>query len=225
MRILAIDTSTQILSVALSDDNKIIGKFHASEQARHLSGLIPAVDVVLKEAGLVLEDVDVIALSIGPGSFTGLRIGVATCKAISLAIDIPLISVPTLDVIAHNFIDEKEHILCPVLDAKKNKVYACFYKCVKGNRLRRITDYLLTDIEDVLNRVKKPTVFFGDAVNLYRDKFKSIPGAILSVRDWHPNAEFVALQGYDKAIAGRFIKADKLVPMYLHSMYCQVKNK
>lgn len=231
MKILAIDTSTKYLSLAIVDNDKILTGFHEKEDMKHSSLLIPTIDKLLKKCDLKLKNIDAIALSIGPGSFTGLRIGVATCKGINLALGIPIIAVPTLDVIAYNFIDEKEQILCPLIDAKKQKVYACFYRRKPlpnrhGSKeviLDRIADYMLLDIEGLLEKIDKPTLVFGNAIKLYGARCENNPLVRISTKDWHPKAEIVAKLGLAKGSRRQFTNPDKLAPMYLHSKYCQVK--
>ncbi|MEE9499791.1 MAG: tRNA (adenosine(37)-N6)-threonylcarbamoyltransferase complex dimerization subunit type 1 TsaB [Candidatus Omnitrophota bacterium] len=249
MKILAIDTSTKYLSLAIVDNDKILAGFHEKEDMKHSSLLIPTIDKLLKKCDLKLsrhcyrvagsrqtkisagKNIDAIALSIGPGSFTGLRIGVATCKGINLALGIPIIAVPTLDVIAYNFIDEKEQILCPLIDAKKQKVYACFYRRKPlpnrhGSKeviLDRIADYMLLDIEGLLEKIDKPTLIFGNAIKLYGARCENNPLVRISTKDWHPKAEIVAKLGLAKGSRRQFTNPDKLAPMYLHSKYCQVK--
>ncbi len=230
MKILAIDTSTKYLSLAIVDNDKILAGFHEKEDMKHSSLLIPTIDKLLKKCNLKLKNIDAIALSIGPGSFTGLRIGVATCKGINLALGIPIVAVPTLDVIAYNFIDEEKRILCPLIDAKKQKVYACFYKKPvfhpgggKGALLEKMADYILTDIESLLKKIDRPTLVFGDAIKLYGERCENNPLVRISTKDWYPKAEIVANLGLAKALRRQFTNPDKLAPMYLHSKYCQVK--
>jgi len=148
---------------------------------------------------------------------------VASVKAINLASGIPLVSVPTLDVIAQNFADEQEKALCPVVDAKKNKIYACFYG--PDGHLKRRTDYLLTDVASLLKMIDRPTLLFGDAVPLYKDSLGKNSLVTLSKRDWLPRAEVVAEIGIYKAERREFADPGRLVPMYLHSQYCQVSSK
>lgn len=222
MKILAIDTSTKYLSLAVADCDKILAGFNEREAMKHSSMLMLAIDGVLKKSNLKLKNIDAIALSIGPGSFTGLRIGVAACKGINLALGIPIIDVPTLDVIAYNFINEKENILCPLIDAKKEKVYSCFYE--KGSdKLNRLSDYILTDISTLLGKINKPTVVFGDGVKLYGDYCRKNRFVRISEKDWFPKAGVVARLGFLKARKKEFADSDKLVPMYLHSKYCQIR--
>lgn len=231
MKILGIDTSTKYLSIAIMDDTKVLNSFHEERPMAHFSLAIPTIDRLLKESGLKLRNIDGIALSIGPGSFTGLRIGVATCKGINLALGIPVVAVPTLDVIAYNFIDEGEKILCPVIDAKKQKLYTCFYKKHlsdlvgrTGVILEKVADYMLLDIESLLKKVKKPTLVFGDGVELYAEYLEKNPFVGISRKDWYPKAETVARIGLRKALKKQFANPDRLAPIYLHSKYCQVKK-
>ena len=224
MKLLAIDTSTKFLSVAIANDGDILASVRDTGEMQHSSQLVPSIDRTLKKCNLKLKDVDAIALSIGPGSFTGLRIGVATCKGINLALGIPIVSVPTLDAIAYNFIKGNEKILCPLIDAKKQKLYTCFYaKSFRTLGLKRITDYILTDIEGFLKMVDKPTMVFGDGVKLYLDYLKKNSYIDIVDGDWFPKAEVVAKLGLEKARKRKFENPDKLVPLYLHSKYCQVR--
>jgi len=232
MKILAIETSTRHLSVAITEDNNILASIHDKSELRHSSGLIPAIDRALKTASLKLEDINALAISIGPGSFTGLRIGLATVKAINLALGIPIVDVATLDVIAYNFIDENNRLLCPALDAKKGKVYACLYENrltnLRGSEdgwLKRLGDYMLTDAENLLKMIKMPTLLFGDGATVYEERLKKSKHVTISEKDALPKAEVVAKLAFERARKKRFADPDRLVPMYLHSMYCQVRTK
>ncbi|OGW75867.1 MAG: tRNA (adenosine(37)-N6)-threonylcarbamoyltransferase complex dimerization subunit type 1 TsaB [Omnitrophica bacterium RBG_13_46_9] len=231
MKILAIDTSTEYLGLAIAEDDKILGSFREGQGMKHSSLLMPSIDGLLAKCHLRLKNIEVIALSIGPGSFTGLRIGVAACKGINLVFGTPIVDVPTLDAIAYNFINEKERILCPLIDAKKGKLYACFYERPIINpglahqpELNKLTDYMLTDLDYILGKIYKPTVVFGDGVALYGADIKKSPLIHISTENWFPKADVVAKLGLAKAAKRQFANPDKLVPMYLHSMYCQVKK-
>lgn len=217
MNLLAIDTSTEYLSVAVAEGGHILAAFRDEGKLQHATLLIPVIDKTLKKCNLKLKDIGALALSIGPGSFTGLRIGVATVKGINLALEIPIVAVPTLDAIAHNFIDEKSGLLCPLIDAKKGKVYACFY-----DKTKRLTDYMLADIESILEKIKEPVLVFGDGAELYKEQCERNAFVTISKKDWLPKAEVIAKLGLQKAKKRKFVNPDKLVPMYLHSQYCQV---
>ncbi len=231
MKILAIDTSTKFLSVAIAENERILASFRDDGNLRHSDSLIPTLNNLLKKCRLKLQDIGAIALSIGPGSFTGLRIGVASCKAINLALGIPIAAVPTLDVISYNFISEKERLLCPLIDAKKAKVYTSIYKPAgrthltgqaEIGRLERISDYMLAEAKEALDKIDSPTLVFGDAIVLYGDLLKKNSLISISKKDWYPKAEIVAMLGFWKAEKRQFANPDKLVPMYMHSRYCQI---
>ena len=229
MKILGIETSTRFLSVALVDEEKTLSKFDGKGELTHSKLLIPTIDKVLKKGNTKLKEIDAISLSVGPGSFTGLRIGTATCKGINLSLGIPIIDIPTLLVIAYNFINSEEKILCPLIDAKKNKVYASFYKKTKSNNLnfpelKKASQYMLIDPTNLVKMIKEPTLLFGDAIKLYEDIFKKNPNVRISKKEWLPKAEVVGRLGLEKAKKRKFANPDKLVPMYLHSKYCQVKG-
>ncbi|MBL7157892.1 MAG: tRNA (adenosine(37)-N6)-threonylcarbamoyltransferase complex dimerization subunit type 1 TsaB [Candidatus Omnitrophica bacterium] len=248
MYILAIDTSTRFLRVAAAKEHKILASHTDDGKANHSEQLIPVIDEVLKKARIRLKDIDAIALSIGPGSFTGLRIGVASVKAISMALGTKIVAISTLDAIAHNFTDSKEHVLCPVIDAKKQKVYSAFYvnRLIsiggssldklgtnaqrnqghsEGGYLARTGEYMLCGIESLLEHVSEPTLLFGDGIAVYEREILKNPFARISKKDWHPKVEVVAELGLRKAHRKKFENPDKLVPTYMHSQYCQVRGK
>lgn len=223
MKILAIDTSTKFLSLAIAEDNRILAKFHEENPMKHASLLIPTIDSLLKKNKLRLKNIDVIVLSIGPGSFTGLRIGVATSKGLSLGLGIPIVAIPTLDVIAYNFINEEKLLLCPVIDAKKNKIYSSFYHSHR-NKLHRLSGNMLIDIDALLGKIKKPTLMFGDAIKLYSGQLKGNKLISISKKEWYPRAEVLIKMGFEEARKRKFVNPDKLAPLYLHSQYCQIKG-
>ena len=137
MIILAIDTSCDYLSLAISKDGRLAAKLHKKAHRKHSMLLVPSIERLVKRARLKIKDIDCFAVSVGPGSFTGLRIGVATVKGLSYALDTPIVAVSTLDVIARN-VKNFRGMICPVLDARKSKVYACLYRS-DGKNIRKIS--------------------------------------------------------------------------------------
>ncbi|MBI4335953.1 MAG: tRNA (adenosine(37)-N6)-threonylcarbamoyltransferase complex dimerization subunit type 1 TsaB, partial [Candidatus Omnitrophica bacterium] len=148
MRVLAIDTSSKILGVAVLDEDSRSVEFNYNFQLRHASHLVPTIKEALKFSSLELKDMDAYCVSIGPGSFTGLRIGVSTVKAMVLAGKKKVIAVPSLDILARN-IPYTEDTICVAVDAKKEKLYACFYEYKNGGT-EKITKYLLIGYEELL---------------------------------------------------------------------------
>ncbi|MBN1353532.1 MAG: tRNA (adenosine(37)-N6)-threonylcarbamoyltransferase complex dimerization subunit type 1 TsaB, partial [Candidatus Omnitrophica bacterium] len=218
-------------SISVVDDDSVLAALDDENELKHSSLVIPTIDKALKKSRLNLREIDVISLSIGPGSFTGLRIGVAVCKGINMALGIPIVEVPTLDVIAYNFIDEKEERLCPIIDAKKQNVYARIYEntycrpeATGAYGLCPLTDCMLLDIDTLLDKIDNTTLVFGDGTELYGNRIKKNRFAKISDKRWLPRAETVARLGLRKAYKRQFISPERLVPMYLYSKYCQVKD-
>ena len=127
MKTLAFDTSTKFLTIAGLDDDHVLSSFHEDVGIRHSEILVPTIDDVLLKAGWRLKDVDLIAVGIGPGSFTGLRIAVATVKGFLTVINAKVVGVPAMDAIAMNAPQDKK-MIAPFLDARKEKVYSCMYE-------------------------------------------------------------------------------------------------
>lgn len=222
--ILAIDTSADFLSIAILKGRDMLARFHRKSGMRHSILLVPTIDKLLKRSKIQLKGIDCFAVSIGPGSFTGLRIGVTVIKGLSYALKKPVVAVPTLDAIAWNAIRFKG-IICPVLDARKNKVYACIYRS-DGRSLKRLTPYLLLPPAELLEKMPKhDKVFFlgnyrpGLEINLQSRPVSKVCAA------WHPKADVVARLGAEYFKKKRFVKAMTLEPMYLYSRECDVTGR
>jgi len=236
MLILAIDTSTDYLNLAVMKEDKVIARFHRRSPMRHSTILIPTIDKVLKRARLGIEDIDCFAISIGPGSFTGLRIGVTTVKGLAYALKKRIVAVPTLDVIANN-IKNFKGVICPVLDARKNKVYACLYRS-DGRNIKKISKYLLLPASELLERLGKynEVAFLGDGAGLIEksiQKKRSFERSCssrsqdqtLQSKVWHPRAEMVARLALEEIRKKNFVKPEDLEPLYLYSKECDIRGK
>lgn len=226
MRVLAIDTSSPKLGLAMVSGGKLIAKLELNLEGGHARYLIPSIDKLLKKTKLTLDKIDTLAISIGPGSFTGLRIGVTTVKAIAIAGRKKIVAVPSLDILAYNGLDEEVKYICPVIDARKNKIYAAVYR-KKENALKKETKDLLVSMEDLCKGIKKPTMFLGDALKVYKEKIaKELKDKAIFADEklWYPQAKFVALLGEQLAKKKKFTQALDLVPVYLHKRDCQIRK-
>ena len=125
MKILAMDTSGQTASAALVDGNKLVGEYTQNDKLTHSQTILPMIAEICRQTNTEPAELDYIACAVGPGSFTGLRIGAATAKGLCLGWDKPLIPVPTLDALAYN-VFMTDAVVCPIMDARRNQVYACF---------------------------------------------------------------------------------------------------
>lgn len=170
MKILGIDTSTPIGSVALIDNDNIVAEHTLNIVQAHSSRLMPAIDTVLKWGEITPHDLDGCAVGIGPGSFTGIRIGVATVKSLCYAVDKPIVGVSTLEAVAYN-LRWTDGLVCPILDARRSEIYGAILH--GGTDWRRITDDLCLPIDEFLDKLDKHTsphaaiVFVGDGLTEY----------------------------------------------------------
>ncbi len=172
MKILGVDTSTPIGSIALIDGDNLVAEHTLDIVQAHSSRLMPAIDSVLKWGNITVDDLDGCAVGIGPGSFTGIRIGVATIKSICYAVDKPIVGVSTLEAIAYN-LRWSNSIICPLLDARRSEIYGAIFE---GNtKWQRLSEDLCLPIYDFLERIKADTTsdyainFVGDGLETYGD--------------------------------------------------------
>lgn len=196
MLVLAIDTATKIASVALYDDKiGVVGEINLYVKLNHSNVIMTAIDNLFKMTNLKIQDVDKVAVTLGPGSFTGIRIGVAIAKGLVFGTDKKIVGINELDVIAYNA-EGREEIVVPLIDARKERVYASSYIFEK-EKLKRLTDYVNSDLEDILKELEgKKAIFIGDGAIAYKNiieeklkenafvfsKTSSIPRAVVAAK-------------------------------------------
>ena len=169
MNLLTIDASGVAGSVAYMQDGKISGEYYICDKLTHSQTIMPMLEDMRDLLQIDLEKVDAIAVTAGPGSFTGLRIGVTAAKTLAMALEVPIIGVPTLDVIAGSMVFTN-HLICPLMDARRNQVYTAVYKN-EANHLERLTDYLAIDLDEHLENLKQQEgkiIFMGDGAPLHK---------------------------------------------------------
>ena len=154
MKILGIDTSTPIGSVALIDDDNLVAEHTLNIVQAHSSRLMPAIDTVLKWSDITAADLDGCAVGVGPGSFTGVRIGVATIKSLCYALDKPIVGVSTLEAVAYN-LRWTNGVICPLFDARRSEVYGAIFE--GGTEWQRLTEELCLPIDAFLDRLDTRT--------------------------------------------------------------------
>jgi len=171
MKILAIDTSTTHSSCAVMDDNNIVGDFSINQSMSHNEILLVMVDEMLKKLNIDIEDIDLFVAVTGPGSFTGIRIGVTVVKALAMALNKPIVAVNTLEALSFGVFSDKKKI--PLIDARGERVYYGVYEGINNKNI--VAPALLT-IDELLEEFsdKGEFVFVGDCVNLYKDRILSI---------------------------------------------------
>ena len=225
MNILAIETATDQLGVALVDDTRVLASSELLAERAHAIELPGALTKVLESAGQTLEQVDAIAVDIGPGAFTGLRIGIAFVKALAFRRRTPVIGVASLDVLAAA-VPYAQQPVCPILDAKQKKLYAARYDTREGTPRKCADAQLLTVEEWLATLPKEPVILLGSGAALYRETITNAlgPRALFAPPDlWLPRAATLGRLGLERIRRGQHDDPSRLVPMYLYPMDCTVR--
>lgn len=230
--VLAAETSTAINSVALLRDDQLLAEAVIDGRRLHSERLLPTVDWLLGEAGLSLRDVDLLAISTGPGSFTGLRIGAATWKGLALANDLPLVAVPTLDAMTRLAPYPPVSCIAVVLDARMKEVFAAVYQYVNGQRVKVLNDQacpidaLLDQIEALGGAHREGLALMGDGADLYRDAIlRRLPAAIIAApAQSAPRASAVGLEALALLAAGAPSDGALVSPVYLRKSQAEINR-
>lgn len=208
MRILALDSSGLVASVAVMEDETMLAEFTMNYKKTHSQTLLPMLDEMVKMIELDLNTVDAIAVAGGPGSFTGLRIGSATAKGLGLALKKPLISIPTVDGLAYNLCGT-EKIVCPLMDARRNQVYTGIYE-FEGNSLKVLEAQMAVDISVIaekLNTLGREVIFLGDGYPVYEKKLADLVNVPFTAAPAHLSRQRAGALG---ALAFSYAKEGKL---------------
>jgi len=243
MNILAIDTSSKYLCLSIAKDDKLVAGMRRPF-ARELSGkIIPSIDAALKQSKVSLKAIDYFGIGLGPGSFTGLRIGLAAVKGLIFPFRKPIIGVGSLDLLARA-VSNHSGLVCPIVDARRSLVYAAIYKMTDRHLMRK-SRYLLVSVEKLLSSLKgkDEVVFLGNGLNLYTDEIKKKLGSLAILADeslWYPREEALMSSVKEKINASAALSIDterrrsiknkefsdlhKLVPLYLYPKECQVNT-
>ena len=170
MKILALDSSGLVASVAVVENDNLLGEYTMNYKKTHSQTLLPMLDQVAGMMELDLNTIDVIAVSAGPGSFTGLRIGSATAKGLALALDKEIVSVPTVDAMAFNLWGTANQI-CPLMDARRNQTYTGLCE-FEGDTFKTILQHcvvMIDEIIDIINTSGRKTIFLGDGIDVFKE--------------------------------------------------------
>lgn len=226
MKIIAIDSSGLVASVAVFEEKLLIGEYNIQYKKTHSQTLLPMLDELKKMIELDLDTVDAIALAKGPGSFTGLRIGSATAKGLGFAMNKPIIEIPTLDGLACNLYGT-DKLICPIMDARRNQVYTGVYEFVKKDTT--VVEYTLDtlvpqcaisveEIARICNEFNREVIFLGDGVPVYEEKLSNLMSVPYGFAPAHMNRQRAAAFGvlaFDYYNEGKAVKAEVHAPEYL----------
>ena len=226
MKIIAIDSSGLVASVAIVEDDTLICEYNVQYKKTHSQTLLPMLDELKKMVELDLSSIDAIALAKGPGSFTGLRIGSATAKGLGLAMDVPLVEIPTLDGLACNLYGT-DKLVCPIMDARRNQVYTGIYEFTRmedkpyAYELSILCEQCAVSIDEVAakcNELQREVIFLGDGVPVFTQKLSQLMTVPYSFAPAHMNrqrAAAFAMLAFQYIKEGRIVAAKDHVPEYL----------
>jgi len=223
MMVLGIETATKTGGVALLSGKGVIAEYTLNIEVTHSERLMATVDRVLSDTGITLAAVDGFAVSVGPGSFTGLRIGVATAKALAFSTGRPVAAVPTLMALAWN-LSVAAHPVCPLLDAKKKEVYGAVYRTGSGT-VETIMDEAVLPLKELAHRLTGPTIFAGEGARLFRQELEDLLGEralFAPLAASVPSAASVAELGRMALLGGKAADPDDLAPVYIRRPEAEV---
>lgn len=216
MRILAMDTATKSCSVAVAEKETILREITNVSEQTHSKHLLEMVHAVIEESGLTLSELDGFAITKGPGSFTGLRIGISSIKGLALAVNRPVVGISSLQALAQQ-IGTTSHLICPLIDARKGEVYTSIYRYGKQALISVLEERALAPYEAVRN-INSPCIFVGSGAVLYRDFIMDMLGdlACFASEDRHIiQASTVAYLGLKRFESGDAGEVTDLVPYYI----------
>ena len=219
MKILALDSSGLVASVAIVSDDDLIGEYTVNYKKTHSQTLLPMLDEVAKMVELDLSTIDVIAVSAGPGSFTGLRIGSATAKGLALALNKEIVSVPTVDALAYNMWGCRD-LVCPLMDARRNQAYTGLYRFSDG-KMDTLIKQCVVQIDEIIDKINKEgqkVIFLGDGVPVFKEYIReniTVPDDFAPAMCNKQRASAVACLGQILFGEGKAVPAYEHKPEYL----------
>ena len=220
MLILSVETSSLTGGAAITSSGRVLGETLLSSRKTYSRRLAGGILWLMNELHISWEDLDLIAAGLGPGSFTGLRIGLAAAKGFALANSVPVFGVPTLDIIAQNALVEDFRLICPVMDARRKQVYTSLYKPGFPNSPERILDYLATEPSSLKDLIPMDSdvLFLGDGLAPYGELLRTLFGdrAVFAPEHlWYPSPSLTGLMAEKRLLSGYQVSdPGLLVPLY-----------
>ena len=220
MKCLAIDSTTDTGSIALADENGLLGEYNFAHHMDLSRRIMPNILSLLKDCGLEMKDIQAVGVSLGPGSFTGLRIGVVTAKTIAQVLSIPISGIISLDLLAHQFDYLPDSVVCPLIKVRKGEVYFAFYQVNRGNT-ERISEYEAATTEEMIEKAKvlnTGIIFAGDGLPANLDLIREGLGdCMVNAPQWlsFPKASIIARLAIEKISRGESDDFLSLAPFYI----------
>lgn len=225
MKILAVDTSTRTGSAAVLEDDTMVAELQVSSSETHAKRLMTVIDATLHLAGLGLEALDAFAVTIGPGSFTGLRIGISAVKGLAFATGKPVTGVSTLDALAYQF-PWFPDLVCPLLDARKGEVYTALYRCGAREALEKVSSDCAVRPKEWLAGIQGVCLFVGDGAVAYKETIEDILGQRARFAPFYlhaPRASVVGALGLEQIKRAETADVSELVPLYIRKSDAEIK--
>lgn len=219
MKILAIDSSGLVATVAVLTEEETIAEYTVNYKKTHSQTLVPMLDEIKRMLELDLNEIEAIATAGGPGSFTGLRIGAATAKGLGLALNIPIVSVPTVEALSYNAYGY-EGLICPMMDARREQVYTGVYEFLDGE-YRTVIPQCAVPVSDIIsevNKLGKNVLFLGDGVPVYKEKIINeikVPYELAKAHMNRQRAAALGVRAFDYIKEGKIESAADHKPDYI----------
>jgi tRNA threonylcarbamoyladenosine biosynthesis protein TsaB len=225
--VLGIDTATQQVGCAIGGHEGVIALFECARGRRHAETLVPAIDFIRRQSRIELDEISVVAVDIGPGLFTGLRVGVATAKAIAHALRVPMIGIPSLDLLALP-VRYTNRLVVAVLDARRGELFYGFYRQVPGG-VQRISSHQVgtpDDLQSELVATGEECLMVGDGAVRYAEQFEELGGVeIVEQGLAHPSAAPLVQLAHAQALREEWVNPWELEPLYLRRPDAEINWK
>jgi tRNA threonylcarbamoyladenosine biosynthesis protein TsaB len=215
--VLALDSATPRVSIAIGDDGRVVAELQHAGSRRHAELLAPGIRSLCEQAGVSLGDLGAIAVGVGPGMFTGLRVGVTTAKVMAQALRIPVVGISSLDLVAYP-LRHSARLVVAVLDARRREVFSASYRPVPGG-VQRVNDYLVVPPAELVADLAaggEELLLAGDGVARYRDELAALERAELAGPAFDaPSAVALMELATARALREEFVSPDEILPLYL----------
>ena len=227
MKVLALETSSMVASVAIINEDKLLAEFTVNNKKTHSQILMPIVEQVIDRLDLTPSDIDVFAVSSGPGSFTGIRIGVATVKSLGQALNKPVVGVSGLDGLAFNLV-HFNGVICPMMDARNSQVYTCLYRSneIEIVRLKEYMAIRVVDLARFMRESGEAVMFCGDGVFMHKELLVEEMGERAKFAQspfMFQRASSIAFLALKKAKLNAVLNYNELQPFYLRKSQAEQK--
>lgn len=226
MLILGFDTATEVTTIALASEDRVLADLALVGEKTQMERLMPLIDLILDQAGVKVGKLDGIAVGLGPGLFTSLRIGVTTAKTLAQALGVPIVAVSTLDILSYSFADSMR-LICSVIDAKRGEVFASLYRALEGEMAEIWPPKVVSPeaLSEELSSLKESVLLVGGGAWVYQDVLKSklpekteVASAIFS----YPRAANLISLAFPRFLSGEVDNKDKLAPIYLRKSDAEI---